>query len=181
MSMKAIQFQLLRDPPTSSEIEWAKAELTKAIQSTCRKRRNAAVARFTFALLAGASAGAYWQSWWSAWAVFCFLAVVFGLMASAAGEPDEVRQLLELEPVSIWHLGDILRACELDLRVDAYRCKVAQQPREMVVAEAIACRYWKDYGYEESRNWAIVRSPRPLEREDVAAGDLAGATDTAAN
>jgi hypothetical protein len=167
--MKGIQFQLLRDPPTSSEIEWAKAELTKAIQSTCRKRRNAAVAQFAFALLAGASAGAFWQSWWSAWAVFCLLAVVFGLIALTAGEPDEVRQLQELQPVSTWHLGDILRACELDLRVDVYRCKVAQQPREMVVAEAMACRSWKDYGYEDSRNWATVRSPKPLGREDGAA------------
>lgn len=81
----------------------------------------------------------------------------------------EERQLAELQPVGIEHLDDVIAACELDPQVDIYRRKVAQQPRDLVLAEAWAFRRWKYSGYQDSCSWATVRSTGPIEAEDLSA------------
>lgn len=81
----------------------------------------------------------------------------------------EERQLAELQPVGIEHLDDVIAACELDPRVDIFRQKVAQQPRDLVLAEAWAFRRWKYSGYQDSCSWATVRSTGPIEAEDLSA------------
>jgi hypothetical protein len=166
-TFQPIRFDLFGEPPVEADIQAAKDSLTNLIKS----RHEHAVRRtylwFAFVLLAAGSAGVYWQTWWAAFVVAAVLLSPTSLFFPP-GDVEE-RQLAELQPVGIEHLDDVIAACELDPRVDIYRQKVAQQPRDLVLAEAWAFRRWKYSGYQDSCSWATVRSTGPIEAEDLSA------------
>lgn len=172
--MPAIQFSLLAEPPSAAQIQMAKERLTQSVKAAQARRRKLLFAWAATVVIAAACVGVYAESWWAFGLAIVVPTAITALLVEGAEPSQDERLLRSLDLVGAFNLPDVLRACELDERVEVYRRKVAQQPRDLVLAEAEACRYWLQYGYADSCNWAAVRSPEPLEFENREAAMTVG-------
>lgn len=164
--MPTIQFSLLGEPPTAAQIQMAKERLTQSVKAAQARRRKLLFGWAALVVIAAAYVGVYAESWWAFCLAVVVPAAITAKLVEGADPSQDERLLRSLDQVDAFNLPDVLRACELDERVEVYRRKVAQQPRDLVIGEAEACRYWLQYGYEDSCNWEAVRSHKPLEFEN---------------
>lgn len=165
MSVKAasaLQINLFGEPPSTADIEAARVRLSDAIKADGRRIARLALAWCAFAAVAGVGVAVYWNNAFSGVLLIVTLLSLSWVFINEDHEAEE-RELFRLTPNSTSHLDDVVAACEFDPQVDNYRRKVVQQGRELMIAEAMAFRHWMDHGYDESCNWAAVRSLRPIE------------------
>jgi hypothetical protein len=159
------QFNLLSEPPTAADIERAKERLDGALRSFGARSYRRALgwvgAAAGLALLLGFQVG---------WAPAITLAMLFvGFGVVFAGTPREWASLHEarrcLEKVTPAQAADVVRACEQDARLDAYRRKVIEQGRDLVIGEGrqfagwTHIQHWQAYGLER------MSTLMPLARE----------------
>ena len=150
-----MNINLLGIPPTEQDFE-RELEKSELAVSTDEKQYNRRL--YQWSLFVVSVAGVCWYTWPWLWFVLVLISVVLIAFGARFLFDDRTHFHVnkhDYKNIDSALIDDVIKACELDPRVDEYRLKVVAQGRLLTNLEGKEFQRWHQEGFR--RNQAILR------------------------